>query len=228
MSRIKVCPNCGEFNELHGNRCRSCGHSLAGAEIRQLTSAEISKLNGSGMRSSRGSAAQQHRADSSVLKSVIGSKACPHCGFQNRPYALFCERCNKALLEPVQEHSIGTRLTTGVSQSEGVQLTRTPDQAPKEAFLICETTPGLRWSVRPNQIAGRAGEIDMLPVKDSDFISRQHARFLWDNGTWLIENLSERSYTHVNGRKISRGEKCPLCDGDRIKFGYTDFVFRIS
>lgn len=228
MPRRKVCPKCGEYNELYMNRCRSCDHSLAGAEIRQLAGAETQKADYLGTKSHEGSAVLERSKDPSVLRDVIGSKLCPHCGFDNGPYALFCKRCNKALRETEADYGHGSRLTHGASQHEDIQLTRTPSQTPKEAFLICETTPGLRWSVRPNQIAGRTGEINMLPVKDSVYISRQHARFLWDNGTWLLEHMSERSCTYVNGIEVSRGERKPICDGDRIRFGYTDFIFRIS
>jgi phosphoserine phosphatase RsbU/P len=68
----------------------------------------------------------------------------------------------------------------------------------------------------PFQI-GRNAE-NQLVLRDNR-ISRGHARILFTNDTYVIEDLDSRHGTYVNGERIKRRE---LNSSDRIEFGFPD------
>ncbi len=64
-------------------------------------------------------------------------------------------------------------------------------------------------------ILGRDGSADFqIPLST---ISRQHARIVESDGVYVIEDLGSTHGTIINGRKLSKGEKKVLKDGDIIE-----------
>ncbi|MCX6028669.1 MAG: FHA domain-containing protein [Chloroflexi bacterium] len=63
-----------------------------------------------------------------------------------------------------------------------------------------------------------------LVVNDSR-VSRQHARVDFQEGAWVISNLSSTNGTFVNGARITRQSLKP---GDQIQIGDTLFVFQTN
>src|SRR5512145_2894292 len=47
-------------------------------------------------------------------------------------------------------------------------------------------------------------------------VSRKHARIFFEMGDYFLEDLGSTHGTEHNGRKLGKGEKCLLRDGDRI------------
>jgi hypothetical protein len=59
----------------------------------------------------------------------------------------------------------------------------------------------------------------------SSTVSRRHARVMYDDGRWLVTNLSRTNPVVVNDRALAEFEgPRPLLDGDRIELG--DVVLR--
>lgn len=57
-------------------------------------------------------------------------------------------------------------------------------------------------------------------------VSRLHAHLRFDDGAWMIRNLSSTNPTVVNGRALASGlEEVGLRDGDRIEMGEVVFAF---
>jgi predicted component of type VI protein secretion system len=58
-------------------------------------------------------------------------------------------------------------------------------------------------------------------------VSRQHARFAFNNGRWAIENLSQTNPVVVNDEHLldSAGGR-PLTDGDKIELGEVVLRYR--
>jgi RsiW-degrading membrane proteinase PrsW (M82 family) len=52
-------------------------------------------------------------------------------------------------------------------------------------------------------------------------VSREHARLLWDNGHWLIENLSTHNSLHVAGVNIPPDQSKDINPGDHLTLGQT-------
>ena len=61
----------------------------------------------------------------------------------------------------------------------------------------------------------------------SNTVSRQHARFAFNNGRWAIANLSHTNPVVVNDEDLpdSAGER-PLADGDKIELGEVVLRYR--
>jgi hypothetical protein len=70
-------------------------------------------------------------------------------------------------------------------------------------------------------LIGRARTCN-LQIQDIT-VSRQHARLLFGEGQWFIQDQGSKSGTYVNGQKVSA---IALNPGDRIKIGSSEFEFR--
>ena len=54
-------------------------------------------------------------------------------------------------------------------------------------------------------------------------VSRVHARLLWDNGRYLIEDLYSTNGTWLNGYRLNGGSRYEVNRGDVLQFGQTKF-----
>lgn len=61
-------------------------------------------------------------------------------------------------------------------------------------------------------VIGRAAECDVGLVNDS--VSRRHARLIFRDGAWIVEDLGSLNGTAVNGVVVGR---CALAPGDRLR-----------
>lgn len=57
-------------------------------------------------------------------------------------------------------------------------------------------------------------------------VSRDHAQFLYREGTWLLSDLGSRHGTHVNGTPLTPERSLPIASGDLVRFG--PFSFRLE
>ncbi len=64
---------------------------------------------------------------------------------------------------------------------------------------------------------------------DEGGVSRKHARFLFQNGQWYLEDLNSVNGTWVNPRttrqKLQQGQPWPLNSGDEVRFGRVVMTF---
>ena len=63
-------------------------------------------------------------------------------------------------------------------------------------------------------LVGRSAECDVRLADDS--VSRRHARLVFRDGTWVIQDLGSTNGTIVNGQRVGR---CRLQPGDRVWLG---------
>jgi hypothetical protein len=70
-------------------------------------------------------------------------------------------------------------------------------------------------------VVGRAPDVDF--VLDDHLVSRRHARVFREGDGYVVEDLSSRNGTFVNGKKVARAR---LDDGTTIKVGNTEMGFR--
>ena len=73
---------------------------------------------------------------------------------------------------------------------------------------------------------GRAAASDVLITEMR--VSRQHALISCHEGRFSISDLGSSNGTAVNSQPITGGEAHILQDGDRIVFGATETLFRLS
>lgn len=133
------------------------------------------------------------------------------------------------VLSPVPESDDG-------AADETVQFVRPGDEALQLLPARLEVVSGMstKQVIRFVRIPGKPAE--MILGRDrasspqhvtltSRTVSRRHARVTYDNGRWLVTNLSHTNPVVVNDRAIADFEgPRPLLDGDRIELG--DVVLR--
>ena len=51
-------------------------------------------------------------------------------------------------------------------------------------------------------------------------VSREHARFEYDGSQWWLLPVGSAGPTWVNGQPLARGQRLPVTDGDRLRFGF--------
>ncbi|MCA9058158.1 MAG: FHA domain-containing protein [Planctomycetaceae bacterium] len=86
-----------------------------------------------------------------------------------------------------------------------------------------ELGDGQQWITLPPSecTIGRDESCDLKI--SSPAVSRLHARILFIDERFWIEDLQSRNHTHLNGRRIDKRE--PLRDGDALDFAGIQFVF---
>jgi pSer/pThr/pTyr-binding forkhead associated (FHA) protein len=73
-------------------------------------------------------------------------------------------------------------------------------------------------------VVGRSQDAT-IPFEHDGLVSRSHAEILIDGGIARISDLGSRNGTHVNGSAVS---ETLLQDGDRVRFGSTECVYRTT
>lgn len=94
----------------------------------------------------------------------------------------------------------------------------------ERAALIGITAPFLdqRFVLKRGKTLIGRGETNDIVLPDSS-VSSQHAWVLHENGQYRVMNMLSTNGTFVNDAKE---HEAPLVDGDRVRFGRAEFVFR--
>ncbi len=86
-----------------------------------------------------------------------------------------------------------------------------PQDRPESAPFIL----ALDWVTGDRELViGRGARCDIALVNDS--VSRQHAKLVFRDGTWILQDLGSTNGTVVNGKGIGRSQLHP---GDRVRLG---------
>lgn len=80
---------------------------------------------------------------------------------------------------------------------------------------------GRDHAVTTECVVGRGADADFV-LEDTN-ASRRHCRILIDGDGYAVEDLGSRNGTFVNGTRVQRQS---IGDGDVIRIGGTEFVFR--
>ncbi|MGC8793925.1 MAG: SpoIIE family protein phosphatase [Bryobacteraceae bacterium] len=88
------------------------------------------------------------------------------------------------------------------------------------ALLVVKGPTGDRFQTPVHPLPFHIGRLaeNHLSLRDSR-ISRRHARIVFEQGAYVIEDLNSRHGLYVNGARVARH---PLRHGDRIGFGFED------
>ena len=70
---------------------------------------------------------------------------------------------------------------------------------------------------------GRAGDSDL--VVDDEFTSTHHAKLVFINGEWLIQDLDSTNGTLLDGKKIATTTVVPM--NTQVRVGQTSFELRV-
>lgn len=128
----------------------------------------------------------------------------------------------------------GTDLVFGRRQRKQQQFRGTQIRTEKRAYLVEETTSTRYDITRSTALIGRAlsdattsVEINLAAVDKTNSVSRQHARLIEANGSYLIEALREDNPTFLNDAILLKSEPTPIKSGDTIRVGRITLTFHI-
>ena len=121
---------------------------------------------------------------------------CGHCGHQNRSGAAFCTFCGTVL--PEEGNTVGRLIVLG--------------EVPRE-YLLGEV----------ERTVGRDPANDF--VIDDGEVSGRHARIVFEDNAFWVEDLDSRNGTHVNGRAVEARTR--LENEDLLRLGSTMVKFQI-
>ena len=104
-----------------------------------------------------------------------------------------------------------TRLTATLVMLKQSLAALGESPAPREEILLA-----LDWTGATGELlVGRHHSCDV--VLDEPSVSRKHARLVFRDGSWVLQDLESTNGTIVNGAFVGR---CALRPGDRVLLGY--------
>ena len=71
---------------------------------------------------------------------------------------------------------------------------------------------------------GKSQEMDLV-IRENPAISRQHARILFVQGEYYLEDFASKNHTYLNGKEVT--EVTRLEDGAKVRFADEEFLFEI-
>ncbi len=130
-------------------------------------------------------------------------KICPVCGTKNPEDAPVCSNCleDLSVVSPVQE------------------------EEKKEILNLLIN--GKEITVKNGDIIGRQA-VGSEVLKDFPTVSRKHAKVLYENGEWFIEDLNSTNGTYINGKRIKPYEKRRITEKDNINLSMSVKVTLIN
>lgn len=76
-------------------------------------------------------------------------------------------------------------------------------------------------------IGKKRDQVD-IPIEDDATVSRIHARLLYREGQYYLQDIESANGTYINGEKIPQGQAAPLNDMDIVNFARSKFTFLVS
>jgi len=154
---------------------------------------------------------------------------CTSCGEPLTPSAKFCAACGAVVVAlPSSPDVTGTIYTLGTTTDSGpLPPLQEPEQATVEpgtyALLIIRgPAAGDRIELVGEQMmAGRSPDAGIF--LDDITVSRQHARFEYDNVAWRLVDCHSLNGTYVNRNRV---DAVQLSHGDEIQIGKYRFHCR--
>jgi hypothetical protein len=167
---------------------------------------------------------------------------CPHCDAINKKNAVFCADCHESFMTfgsyPIDGDACQVRDMLGSAQlsnkeqeaeltnKEPISVSHGTIPSMVTAWLACLNQVEFIFELRSGWVVGRQGDVDMSPLEGSQYISRKHALFCFQEGKWQVEPLSQTSSTYVNGIIVPRGSRQVVRHGDKVTLGNKAFLFQ--
>lgn len=136
------------------------------------------------------------------------------------------------LLTPeLVERSAEVPIPTGIHEPSVVLPAYNPQERPRfehESGMEFPLSPEeITFIGRPDPATGFEPHVELRAVDPQRSTSRRHARVVRRCGSYfLVEETGVANGTFVNGDAITAGEEVEIRDGDLVRFGRVDTVFR--
>jgi pSer/pThr/pTyr-binding forkhead associated (FHA) protein len=69
-------------------------------------------------------------------------------------------------------------------------------------------------------------EVDLTEVDTESYVSRRHGRILRQEGRFMYEDVGSSNGSFLNDTRLLPGMPAEIHDGDRLRLGKTEMVFR--
>lgn len=103
----------------------------------------------------------------------------------------------------------------------------TPEE-PEARYYLVRTRNGVRIEIISTLLIGtEAGSVDFL-ITDNNKVSRRHARFDIQTAGCTVTDQRSTNKTYVNGRVLQPFTSQFLQNGDQVRLGNEEFVFKIE
>ena len=66
---------------------------------------------------------------------------------------------------------------------------------------------------------------DLTPIDPESYASRRHGKITQQGDQFIMEDLGSANGTFLNGTRVEKGVQHPLREGDKVRFGKTEFLF---
>lgn len=155
---------------------------------------------------------------------------CHNCGHKNPDGANFCSSCGKVLEASEarrggdgEETTVTYMPDSGTEASEEELAADLSELKEGDALLIVKrgTNVGARFLLDQDCVAaGRHKDSEIF--LDDITVSRRHAEFRREGGSWVVRDSGSLNGTYLNRDRI---EEAPLASGDEVQIGKYKFVF---
>jgi pSer/pThr/pTyr-binding forkhead associated (FHA) protein len=133
----------------------------------------------------------------------------------------------------ILERSAELPIPTGIHEPSIVLPAYNPQERPRLVHDSGTEFPlspeEITFIGRPDPATGFEPHVELRAVDPQRSTSRRHARLLRRAGSYfLVEETGVANGTFVNGQAVTAGEEAEVHDGDIVRFGLVDMVFRTS
>ncbi len=153
---------------------------------------------------------------------------CTNCGHQNPAEARFCSQCGTRLAASGAGESESETTATitfdvaerGLGSAESAAVDALPTG---QALLVVQRGPsaGSRFLLNADVVAaGRHPDSEIF--LDDVTVSRRHAEFRREDGSWTVTDVGSLNGSYVNRDRI---DSATLQDGDEVQIGKYRLVF---
>jgi pSer/pThr/pTyr-binding forkhead associated (FHA) protein len=107
--------------------------------------------------------------------------------------------------------------------SNGVEATKTTDAKATKLLVTEGAKTGFEIALSGRQLTiGRAGDSDL--IVDDEYASTHHAKIVFINGEWLVQDLDSTNGTFLDGQRVGTPLVVPM--NTQVRVGQTTFELR--
>jgi pSer/pThr/pTyr-binding forkhead associated (FHA) protein len=107
--------------------------------------------------------------------------------------------------------------------TSATDTTKQPEQKATRLVVTEGDKAGTEIALSGRQLTiGRAGDSDL--IVDDEFASTHHAKLVFINGDWLIQDLDSTNGTFLDGKKV--GTPATVAMNTQVRVGQTTFELR--
>lgn len=160
------------------------------------------------------------------------ARFCQACGQEVSDLARFCSNCGASQVDPGADSTAESTgkldvLSSATGPLSPLSTGSVEAVAPGTAMLIVRRGPseGTSFVLDADEVSvGRSDDSDV--TLDDVTVSRQHARFVREEGRWQLRDLNSLNGTYVNRDRIDGSVW--LAGGDEVQIGKYRFVFLVG